>query len=402
MTSLLPVLMRRKAPLPAADAVIDWCTVTELLQRNTLNPKEVTFCCPACAVVPTSGMRALPSPAIASLVSCVLLLLLQGLQGRVVEEFSHVDSCKDSLYMGTPPRGFFSGALRKICQRYGNKPYYVTLYDPRKHIPIYSGYTFKKSDGEIKVDVPWMFEPQVSVYKLLLGANDILNSLKSSFVSWQNRIFMAKPNEKAILYYYISLLRPQQLASEKTSSNMVPFLTTHSLYMNFEDTQAVLEDYANMVHYQRGQLNPAAHQANQLEKTATYTLTNVVPLYKEFKSGPWAKYLDLIRRRLNNYCQGKAYVVTGVTTSGRTIQRNNVDRIAVPEYMWSAYCCTEFDQNAPYFVRYKFPTFAAHGLNDRISNDMVEVSLQNLEKFIKERMEVDNLQLFYDNCMSES
>lgn len=183
---------------------------------------------------------------------------------------------------------------------------------------------------------------------------------------------------------------------------MEPFLATQRLNMNFEDTQAVLEDYANMVHYQRGQLNPAVHQGNQLEKTATYTLTNVVPLSKEFKSGPWAKHLDVIRRRLNNYCQGKAYVVTGVTTSGHTIQRNNVDRIAVPEYIWSAYCCTEFDRNAPYFVRYKFPTFAARGLNDQVSKGVVEVSLQDLENFIKERMDVDDLQIFYENCMSES
>lgn len=206
MTSLLPVVMRSKAPLPAADAVTDQCVVAELLQRKSLNPSEETFFCCACAVVPTSEMCALALPVVASLVSCALLL--QGLQARVVEEFSHADSCKDSLYMGTPPRGFFSSALRKICQRYGNKPCYVTLYDPRKRIPIYSGYTFKKSDGEMKVDVPWMFEPQVSFHKLHLGANVILNSLKSSFVPWQNRILMAKPNEKAMLYYHDSLLRP--------------------------------------------------------------------------------------------------------------------------------------------------------------------------------------------------
>lgn len=108
-----------------------------------------------------------------------LLLLLQGLQARVVEEFNHEDSCKDSLYMGTPPRGFFSGGLKKICQKYGNQPYFVTLYDSRKHIPIYSGYTFKKSDGEMKVDVPWMYEPQVSFHQ-------------SSFVPWQNSIFNGK------------------------------------------------------------------------------------------------------------------------------------------------------------------------------------------------------------------
>lgn len=195
---------------------------------------------------------------------------------------------------------------------------------------------------------------------------------------------------------------PRQLASEKSSSNMEPFLTTPNQHTNIEDSQAVLEDYTNTVQYERGQLNPAVHQADQLDKIATYTLTNVVPQVKEFKKGPWAKYLDLVRLRINNYCHGKAYVVTGVTTSGHTIQRNNVKRIAVPEYIWSAYCCTEFDQNAPYFERYKFPTFAAYALNDRGSDRVVEVSLQNLEAFVKERMEVDNLQIFYGNCMSES
>lgn len=142
-------------------------------------------------------MCTLALPAVASLVSCALLL--QGLQAKVVEEFSHDDSCKDSLYMGTPPRGFISGALRKICQRYGNKPYYVTLYDPRKHIPVYSGYTFKKSDGETKVDVPWMFEPQVSLHKLQLP-----------FAPWQKRILMANPMRKQC---YVTLILCSDLDS---------------------------------------------------------------------------------------------------------------------------------------------------------------------------------------------
>lgn len=125
-------------------------------------------------------MCALALPAVASLLSCLLLLLPpQGARARVVEEFSHVDSCKDSLFMGTPPRGFYSDSLQKICQRYGNQPRYVTLYDPRKRIPVYSGYTFKKSDGEMRVDVPWMFEPQVSFRKSFgLGANADFNGRK--------------------------------------------------------------------------------------------------------------------------------------------------------------------------------------------------------------------------------
>lgn len=106
--------------------------------------------------------------ALAALVTMLTCVLLQGAQAGVVRDFNHVERCKDSLYMGTPPRGYLSNSFRKICQRYEDKPRYVTLYDPHRHIPMYSAYTFKKSDGEKKVDFPWMFEPQVSVLSSLI------------------------------------------------------------------------------------------------------------------------------------------------------------------------------------------------------------------------------------------
>lgn len=81
----------------------------------------------------------------------------------VVQDFNHVERCKDSLYMGTPPRGIIEARLKKICQRYADKPRYVTLYDPQKRIPVYSAYTFKKTEGDRRVDYPWMYEPQVRV-----------------------------------------------------------------------------------------------------------------------------------------------------------------------------------------------------------------------------------------------
>uniref|UniRef100_A0A8C6UQ07 Si:dkey-85k7.10 n=1 Tax=Neogobius melanostomus TaxID=47308 RepID=A0A8C6UQ07_9GOBI len=274
-------------------------------------------------------------------------------QAGVVSDFNQAARCKDSLYKGTPPRGYLSGSYKKICQRYEDKPRYVTLYDPRRRIPVYSAYVFKKSDGEKKVDFPWMFEPQ--------------------------------------------------LASEKSSSNMEPFPQSSSMHMNFEETQAVLDDYSDVVQYERAQLNPDEHQADPLDKVSTYTLTNVVPHIREFNTGPWSQHLDLLRKRLNNFCRGTAYVVSGVTTSGHTIRRNNQERVAVPEYVWSAYCCPDFDQNAPFFVRYKFPVFAAYGLNDRVNNHMVEMPLKNLEKFLKSHMEVDkNFQIFYNDCVGDS
>lgn len=63
--------------------------------------------------------------------------------------------------MGTPPRGFRDVSLKKICQRYADKPRFVTLYDPKNRIPVYSAYSFKKTEGDRRVDYPWMYEPQV-------------------------------------------------------------------------------------------------------------------------------------------------------------------------------------------------------------------------------------------------
>lgn len=141
---------RRKVK-PGAEAVPD---ISSEVERCRIIRKDTIF-----EMIPTNC--ALSTVAIMSLLSCVML---QGVQAGLVEDFSHAERCKDSLYMGTPPRGYFSSSFQKICQKYENKPRYVTLYDPHKRIPIYSAYTFKKSDGKTMVDFPWMFEPQVSFY----------------------------------------------------------------------------------------------------------------------------------------------------------------------------------------------------------------------------------------------
>lgn len=110
----------------------------------------------------------------------------------VVLDFNHVERCKDSLYMGTPPRGFIDTKLKKICQRYADKPRYVTLYDPQKRIPVYSAYTFKKTEGDRRVDYPWMYEPQVRVFHWLLHSfilEFFLNKLTLK-LSWKKPRYM--------------------------------------------------------------------------------------------------------------------------------------------------------------------------------------------------------------------
>ncbi|MBN3320410.1 ENDD1 protein, partial [Atractosteus spatula] len=259
--------------------------------------------------------------------------------------------CKQFMYKGTPPAGLTDDSLLKICQHYNNRPRFATLYDAKKRIPVYSAYTFKKSDGEKRVNFPWMYEPQLSS---MTGTN-----------------------------------------------NMQPFPRGGS-EVRIEESQAILQDYSDAILYERGPLNPDQHQASPSDKAATYTLTNIVPQVKEFYNRHWSAYIDSVRKRFNNYCNGKAYVVTGVTTSGNMIRRENTDRVGIPKYIWSAYCCPNYDLNAPYDVRYKFPTFAAYGLNEMVNNFVTEVSPRKLETLLKREMNVDqDFQLFYRDCVAD-
>ncbi|XP_028287569.1 endonuclease domain-containing 1 protein-like [Parambassis ranga] len=275
---------------------------------------------------------------------CLLMMVMAG--AEVQETLS--SECKQFLYMGTVPRGIEGQPFKKICQYYEGKPRFITLYDTFTHVPIYSAYTFKRSDGYKKADVPWMYEPQLSMAS---GSREM-----------------------------------QQLPPE-------------NVHKSFEDAQAVLDDYSDTVIFERGQLNPDEHQANPADKAATYTLTNVVPQVREFNIGPWKNHEHTIRRRLNNYCRGTAYVVTGVTTSGHMVRRHNINRLGIPTYMWSAYCCSDFDHNAPYDERSKFPASAAYGLNDKENNKVQEMTVQQLEDFLKKVTFVaSSFQIFYDNC----
>uniref|UniRef100_A0A8C6VWN9 Zgc:172339 n=1 Tax=Nothobranchius furzeri TaxID=105023 RepID=A0A8C6VWN9_NOTFU len=155
----------------------------------------------------------------------VIVLLIFTL-ARAEVQGSITPECKQFLYMGTPPRGLEEQPLKKISQFYAGKPRFVTLYDSFTHIPVYSAYTFKRSDGTKKADVPWMYESQLSVVS--------------------------------------------------GSREMEPLHSVNAP-RSFEDSQAVLDDYSNTVIYERGQLNPDEHQAHPDDKAATYTLTNVVP-----------------------------------------------------------------------------------------------------------------------------
>uniref|UniRef100_A0A3P9L6U1 Endonuclease domain-containing 1 protein-like n=1 Tax=Oryzias latipes TaxID=8090 RepID=A0A3P9L6U1_ORYLA len=260
--------------------------------------------------------------------------------------------CSQFFYMQTPPSGIRGSNLKWICQTYGDKQRYATLYDCGRRLPLYSAYVFKKSDGQRRVDTPWMFEPQ--------------------------------------------------LASDDEGSNMRVLPLSEDTPALVEDSQAVLEDYTDAVEYRRGPLNPDLHQAEPDDKSSTYTLTNVVPLITDFLDSSWNPYLETIRRRLNNFCHGKSFIVTGVTLPGIAIRRNNRDRMTAPKHLWLAYCCPWFDRNSPYEVRFMFPSYGGYALNEHVGFSVVEVPLKTLESFLRNQVDIyRDMTVFYKGCLSE-
>uniref|UniRef100_A0A8C6UTC1 Si:dkey-85k7.11 n=1 Tax=Neogobius melanostomus TaxID=47308 RepID=A0A8C6UTC1_9GOBI len=115
-----------------------------------------------------------------------------------------------------------------------------------------------------------------------------------------------------------------------------------------EDSQAVLEDYTDAIEYKRCPLAPDVHQADP-------------------------PYLDAVRRRLNNFCLGNAFLVTGVVIAG--------------------------DSNSPYEVRFMFPSYAGYAPNGRNQQGVVEVTVKALEAFLKSNTDKDVV-IFYKNCMT--
>ncbi|XP_062305956.1 endonuclease domain-containing 1 protein [Osmerus eperlanus] len=285
---------------------------------------------------------------------CLLTLLLVtgAREGRASVSDSFRD-CSQFFYMRTPPAGVRGRGLRKICQRYAAEPRYATLYDASRRLPLYSAYTFKKSDGKKRMDTPWMYEPQLASH------------------------------------------------SEAGEMRVLPPIDDPAPLI--EESQAVLADYTDAVEYERGPLNPDQHQSDPEDKSSTYTLTNTVPQVSDFLDASWSPYMDVVRRRLNNFCRGTAFVVTGATVSGATIRRGSEDRLAIPKHLWLAYCCPRFDRNSPYEVRFMFPSYGGYALNQKEGHKVVEVPLKTLESFLKTQADMDSdLTIFYRDCVSEN
>lgn len=193
---------------------------------------------------------------------------------------------------------------------------------------------------------------------------------------------------------------------------MIPF-PPGSLDQNVVESQAVKTDYINST-FTRGHLNPSLHHSSHEARCATFTLTNVVPQKVGSNDGPWGVLEQTVNQTLWAYCLDKAYVVTGIIPyrSDEPWLKNH--RVAVPEYIWSAYCCPNYNQSLPELVKDAFPTYAAIGRNDPNSSeeivpvsktakkqfrgyDVRQMPLETLEMYLKDRFNTV-VRVFYEQC----
>ncbi|KAK2863303.1 hypothetical protein Q5P01_002836 [Channa striata] len=169
--------------------------------------------------------------------SVLLLLSIAPTEAKVVQSMSE---CKGFLLKENPPRipGILTNyevtnpnRYKIICQTM-NQRRFVTLYDTRNKIPVFSAYKYRGSEGK-RPNEPWKTEPQLE---------DLSNMWIGTFQ---------------------------------------------------ENNQASNNDYKNNQDYNRGQLFPAAHAFDQNDKISTFTLTNVVPQAKTFNQWQLGKNGEL-------------------------------------------------------------------------------------------------------------
>ncbi|NXB97638.1 ENDD1 protein, partial [Orthonyx spaldingii] len=221
------------------------------------------------------------------------LLLLQVLASCLWLGHSEVvtspASCPQFFYQGiTPNEALEPQKPAWICQRYNNSYHFATLYDRDRRIPVYSAYVYEP--GTAKRPHSWWFvEPQ------LIGKNNLKEMERESVLIEQHKF---------------------------TSQDI-------------EKSQAVLDDYKKMQGLDRGHLSPNGHLTSRESKTATFTLTNVVPQDSNLNNGEWNIYERKTMPKATQSCD-TTYVITGAVP-GNTYVAN--DRVNRPSHIWSAACC---------------------------------------------------------------
>ncbi|KYO25554.1 endonuclease domain-containing 1 protein-like [Alligator mississippiensis] len=173
-----------------------------------------------------------------------------------------------------------------------------------------------------------------------------------------------------------------------------------------KSTQAICEDYEN-TNYDRGHLNPNSFQCDS-GRTATFTLTNAVPMDPCFNRIHWGKLEKSLKDKLRKNClneSGTAYLVTGAVGSTEKIPKENgdkegdrnrtYDRVVVPSHIWTAVCCDHKYNNN---LKFSFAFLAENKEEPKLRVFSAEQLNEELRKMYKSQ----NIRVLADDCNAQS
>ncbi|XP_014459850.1 uncharacterized protein LOC106737364 [Alligator mississippiensis] len=277
--------------------------------------------------------------------------------GLALAEVGSFSSCQKYLYKKAEPEGFNTQHTAKICQKYDNAYHYATLYDKESRTPRWSAYmlTVKSCENQPQRRKKWFVEPQL-----------------------------------------LSQYKSPEMSTEEYSSG----LTLEQL----QSTQAISRDYGN-TNYDRGQLNPNSFQCDS-GRTATFTLTNTVPMNHCFNQMHWRKLEESLRDKLKKNCfngGGTAYLVTGAVAGTEKIpkkadqewdRQRTYDRVAVASHIWTAVCCDNANNN----LKFSFAFLA----ENKEESKLRFFSVEQLNKKLQEMYNTQNIRVLADDCNAQS
>ncbi|XP_056396054.1 endonuclease domain-containing 1 protein-like [Hyla sarda] len=275
----------------------------------------------------------------------LVLALAHAILAKVSPNFS---DCLGQFYASRPPVGFDS-SLTPICQMYEtyNNPFFATLYHKRNRYGLYSAYILDTRPGDnVGGDQTFRLEPQLVDTRL------------------PKQMSLQPATETAI----------RNLGLSGTPAEII------------KQAQAINSDYTGS-NYHKGHLNANADHPDGPGQKATYTLTNVAPMYGTLNSGAWRNNEKRVRD-IAATC-GRMYVITGVVPGNNWISVNGVQRINIPSHVWSAFCCLNNNNQ---------PIRAEGSLAPNNANTIqTGLSIASLQSQLKSLMGT-TVTLFYNNC----
>uniref|UniRef100_A0A3P9LG60 Uncharacterized protein n=1 Tax=Oryzias latipes TaxID=8090 RepID=A0A3P9LG60_ORYLA len=243
----------------------------------------------------------------------LLLFFFSSFGPTQTEVARSISDCADFLLNQSPPqipnilkdgKILDQNRYKPICQTYRNTRTFLTLYDTKERIPVFSAIRVGQDQKAGKRPKKWMIEPQ-------LEDESAGENMKRDKNTKRNKNMEIDKEE-------------------------VPY-----------KSQASNLDYESSTPYNRGHLYPSSYASNKTIKTSTFTLTNIVPQVKSFNGVSWGKMETCVKCFMEKFCKNsngvtEGYVVTGAQPGTEKLK----NRVNIPSRMWSAFCCYSDDQKA--------------------------------------------------------